>query len=223
MPLQERLRAVKKVFSARAPAPTVKAVLRSIEELLESGQGARALRAGDIAPMFNLMDTEGRKFSSELALRMGPLVVAFYRGIWCPYCNAELKALQEAHAALRERGAHMVALSPQTMQNSRKSQRKAGMTFPVLMDPGGVVAAAYGLRWTTPEYLRDIHRKANADLTLVNGENSWALPMPARYVIAQDGIIQYAEINPDFTKRPEPSEMFPYLDLLKRTAGEPHE
>jgi peroxiredoxin len=87
--------------------------------------------------------------------------------------------------------------------------------YPILVDKGGVVATRFGLRWNVPDYLREIHIRLGADLAQFNGEDSWTLPMPARYVIAPDGTIAYAEINPDYTRRPEPSDLFPILDRLK--------
>ncbi len=93
-------------------------------------------------------------------------------------------------------------------------RRQNGLGFPILGDHGGVVAAQFNLRWTLPEYLRVAHKTLGADLTQFNGEESWTLPMNARYVIAQDGVIAYAEVNADYTRRPEPSAIFPVLEQL---------
>ena len=110
----------------------------------------------------------------------------------------------------------MVAISQQLAPNSRKSQRQNGLGFPILGDHAGEVAAQFNLRWTLPEYLRVAHRMLGADLPQFNGEDSWTLPMSARYVIAQDGKIVYAQVSGDYTRRPEPSLMFPVLDQLAR-------
>jgi peroxiredoxin len=134
----------------------------------------------------------------------------------CPYCNFDLTALEEARAEIEARGASLVAISQQTAPNSRKSQRQNGLGFPILSDKGGKVAAQFRVRWTVPEYLREIHKALGADLTQFNGEDSWTLPMPARYVIGQDGVIAYAEVNADYTRRPEPSAIFPVLERLGR-------
>lgn len=216
LPLQGKLDAFKVEFDTRlAPPAAVKALHRSVEELTASGAPERALKVGDTAPEFSLPDADGNIVSSKALLFEGPLVVSFYRGVWCPYCNYELTALEAARAQIEARGASLVAISQQLAPNSRKSQRQNGLGFPILGDHGGEVGAQFALRWTLPEYLRVAHRTLGADLPLFNGEESWTLPMPARYVIAQDGNIAYAEVNADYTKRPEPSAMFSVLDQLK--------
>jgi peroxiredoxin len=157
--------------------------------------------------------------SSAALLADGPLIVSFYRGVWCPYCNLELQALQEALPKFREFGANVVAISPQTASNSRKSVRTKGLEFPILSDAHNNVAAAFGLRFTLPHYLVDLYKQLKNDLPAFNGDDSWTLPMPARYVIARDGTIVYAEVNPDYTQRPEPSDMIPALRTAKLAAA----
>jgi peroxiredoxin len=149
--------------------------------------------------------------ASQDLLATGPLIVSFYRGVWCPYCNMELQALQEALPAFREAGANLVAISPQTPANSRKSVRQNGLGFPILSDPGNAVAAAFGLSFKLPDYLVQLYTMLKNDLPRCNGDASWTLPMPGRFVIAQDGMIRYAEVNPDYTRRPEPRDMLPAL------------
>lgn len=219
LPLQGKLDAFKSEFDTRlAPPAAVKALHRSVDELIASGAQSRALKAGDLAPDFTLPDVDGNPVSSKTLLAKGPLVVTFYRGAWCPFCNFDLSALEEARAEIESRGATLVAISQQTAPNSRKSQRQNGLGFPILGDHGGEVAAQFGVRWTLPDYLREVQKALGADLTQFNGEDSWTLPMPARYVVAQDGTIAYAEVNADYTRRPEPSAIFPFLDQLGRRA-----
>ena len=215
LPLQGKLEAFKLEFDTRlAPPAAVEALHRSVDELIASGAPDRALKVGDVAPQFTLPDPDGNPVSSNALLATGPLVVTFYRGVWCPYCNYDLTALEEARSEIEARGATLVAISQQLAPNSRKSQRQNGLGFPILGDHGGEVAAQFGLRWTLPDYLRVAHKMLGADLPQFNGEDSWTLPMPARYVIAQDGTIAYAEVNADYTKRPEPSAIFPVLERL---------
>jgi peroxiredoxin len=97
-----------------------------------------------------------------------------------------------------------VAISPQTAANSRKSQRQNRLDFPILSDVRNELAAAFGLRFVLPDYLAELYRSLKNDLPAFNGDPSWALPMPARYVIAPDGVIAYAEVYPDHTRRPDP-------------------
>jgi len=192
---------------------------RVTDELIASGQAGRALHAGDRAPVFALPDPDGKLVSSQDLLARGPLVLTFYRGAWCPYCNLDLQALEEARSQIEARGASLVAVSQQTAANSRKAQRNNKLGFPIVGDKGGELAAKFGIRWHLPEDLQAVHKQLGADLVAFNGEDSWTLPMPARYVIGQDGVIAYAEINPDYTRRPEPSDVFPVLDQLKRSSA----
>lgn len=217
LPLQGKLDAFKFEFDNNlAPPAAVEALHRATDELIASGAQSRALKAGDVAPEFTLPDPDGNPVSSKALLAKGPLVVTFYRGAWCPFCNFDLSALEEARSEIESRSASLVAISQQTAPNSRKSQRQNGLGFPILGDRGGEIAAQFGVRWTLPDYLHEVQTALGADLTQFNGEDSWTLPMPARYVIAQDGTIAYAEVNADYTRRPEPSAIFPVLEQLWR-------
>ena len=217
MTLQEKLDAFKADFKAGKPPynapPEIHPIMeRATRELIASGQAQRALKAGDAAPMFTLNDQNGAPVSSSELLAKGPLVVSFYRGVWCPYCNLELQALQEALPRFQGLGASLVAISPQNPVNSRKSVRQNNVSFPILSDTHNDVAASFGLKFALPDYLVDLYKNLKNDLPAFNGDASWTLPMPARYVIARDGTIVYAEVNPDYTHRPEPSDMIPALE-----------
>jgi len=220
MALQDRLDALKADFeSGRFPLKPTREILdtmhRATDELVASAQAQRARKAGDVAPEFTLNDSDGKPVSSSELLAKGPLVVSFYRGVWCPYCNLELQALQAALAEIAARGASLVAISPQTAANSRKSQRDNKLSFPILSDTKSEVANAFGIRFALQKYLIDVYRSFKNDLPAFNDDPSWVLPMPARYVIGTDGIIAYAEVNPDYTQRPDPSELLPVLDRLR--------
>jgi len=216
MSLQAKLDAFKADFEAgkppyNVPPSVVQIMHRATDELIASGLAEQALKAGDLAPRFVLNDPDGKPVGSGELLAQGPLVVSFYRGVWCPYCNMDLQALQEALPALREAGAQLVAISPQTPVNSRKSVRNNGLDFPILSDPHNDVAAAFGLRFELPDYLVELYKSLKNDLAAFNGDDSWTLPMPARFVIGRNGVIRYAEVNPDYTRRPEPLDMLPVI------------
>jgi peroxiredoxin len=219
MTLQDRLDAFKADFEAgkppyNVPSPVIATMHRATAELIASGQAERAKKAGDIAPSFVLNDGGGHPVSSAALLSRGPLVLTFYRGVWCPYCNMELEAIQSVRPEIEARGASVVAISPQTQPNSRKSIRQNQLTFPILSDVMGKVSEAFGLRFALPDYLVDLYKGLKNDLPAFNGDPSWTLPMPARYVIGTGGVIAYAEVNPDYTIRPDPSELLPVLDKL---------
>jgi peroxiredoxin len=171
-----------------------------------------ALKAGDIAPPFTLADPSGVLISSADLLRKGPLVVTFYRGMWCLYCRLDLQALEAAVTDVHSYGASLVAISHQSAGDSRRRfQLVNHISFPLLDDKGGEVAIAFGIRWV-PGDRQSVHEWFSADL---DEDVSWILPMQARYVIGQDGVIAYANINSEYTRRPEPSEILPVLRRLK--------
>ncbi|MFM0500279.1 peroxiredoxin-like family protein [Paraburkholderia caffeinilytica] len=207
------------IRSGKIPTPLVTALKDGIAEQIASGQADHALKAGDDAPSFVLPNESGTSVSSAKLLAKGPLVVSFYRGVWCPYCNIELQALEEVRAEIEARGASLVAVSMQNAANSRKSARENKLGFPILIDAGGKVADAFGLRYALSPKTVELYRTLGNDLEAINGEASWSLPMPARFVIGQGGVIAYAEINPDYTRRPEPDHLFPILDQLARAKG----
>jgi peroxiredoxin len=220
MALQDRLDAFKADFvgGKLASKPTkerLEAMSRATNELIASGQAQRAKKAGEAAPEFVLLDPDGKPVASRDLLAKGPLVVSFYRGVWCPYCNLELQALQEALPEIAARGASLIAISPQTAANSRRSQRDNKLSFPILSDARSEVASAFGIRFALPGYLVETYKSFGNNLAIVNDDPSWVLPMPARYVIGADGIIAYSEVNPDYTHRPDPSELLTVLDRLR--------
>jgi peroxiredoxin len=222
MSLQDKLDAFRADFKAGKPPfnapPEIHPVMeRATAELIASGQAGRAIKAGDRAPHFNLKDQDNNDVSSTALLVKGPLVVTFYRGVWCPYCNIELQAINEVLPEIQAYGANVVAISPQTQVNSRKSVRTNELGFPVLSDVNGQTGAAFGLRFALPDYLVELYKNLKNDLPAFNNDPNWTLPMPARYVIGQDGIVLYSEVNPDYTRRPDPSDMFPVLE--KATAN----
>ncbi|MCS6766554.1 MAG: AhpC/TSA family protein [Candidatus Protistobacter heckmanni] len=220
MTLQNRLDVLKADFEAgrfpiKPSAEQLAIMARNTDVLIATGQAERALKAGDRAPEFELPDGDGRLVSSRELLARGPLVVSFYRGVWCPYCNLELQALEAVLPEIAARGASLVAISPQTQNNSRKSQRDNKLSFPILTDAGAKLADAFGIKFALSEELIEVYRGFGNDLPRVNDNPEWVLPMPARYVIGRDGVIAYAEINPDYTHRPDPVELLPVLDTLK--------
>lgn len=216
MSLQAKLDAFKADFEAGKPPYNVRQSVietmhRATAELIASGAADRALKVGDKAPSFALKDPEGAVVNSAALLARGPLVVSFYRGVWCPYCDMELQALEAARPEFERLGAALVAISPQTAPNSRKSVRQNGLTFPILSDAKGEVAAAFGLRFRLQDTLVELYKSLKNDLPTFNDDPSWTLPMPGRYLIGQDGTILYADVNPDYTIRPEPEALLPAL------------
>ncbi len=219
MTLQDKLDGFKAQFKTQAPAEAFEAFARSTQELIDSGQSERALKAGDQVPDFVLTDSDRNEVALKDLLAKGPVVLTFYRGVWCPYCNIELKALEEVANDIRARGATLVAISMQGAADSRKSQKDNGLSFPILTDKNGELAEKFGIRWSLQDYVIPIHAGFGVELPRIHGDGQWNLPMPARYVVDTDGAVAYAEVNPDYTRRPEPADLFPVLDKLASSAA----
>jgi peroxiredoxin len=189
---------------------------RSIEELFASGIERRILPLGATAPEFTLPDFSGKLVRSVDLLALGPLVINFFRGRWCPYCVTELEAWRDLYPALRERGALVVGISPQTQRQADFTASQHDIPFPLLVDAGCAVAEQFGLAWTVPAYLQKYYRSILLNIPFVNGDQTWKLPVPATCVIGQDGKVLYAEAHADFRVRPEPEDVLRALPAFAR-------
>ena len=183
----------------------------AVEELFATGIEDRILPAGAFAPSFSLRDSNGRNVRSDDMLALGPMIIKFFRGRWCPYCMTELETWRDLYGRVREQGALMVAIGPQTERQSDFMAGHHGLPFPVLSDPGNKVADQFGLVYTIPEYHRTYYRSILVNIPFVNGDESWRLPLPATYVIGRDGRVAFAEAHADFRVRPEPEEALALL------------
>ena len=179
---------------------------RAVEELFATGIEDRILPVGAQAPEFALKDSTGKLVRSRDLLALGPLVIKFFRGRWCPYCVTELETWRDLYGKLREHDALLVTITPQTERQSDFMVGQHGLLFPVLSDPGNTLAEKFGLVYTIPEYHRDYYLSILVNLPFINGDKSWRLPIPATYVIAKDRKVVYAEAHADFRVRPEPEE-----------------
>ena len=179
---------------------------KAVEELFASGVEEKILPVGAQAPEFALKDAHGKLVRSADLLALGPLVIKFFRGRWCPYCVTELEAWRDLYSKLRERGVLLVAIGPQTQRQSDFMAGQHGLPFPVLTDLDNAVAEQFGLVYTVPDYHRDYYLSILVNIPFVNGEKSWRLPLPATFVLDRDGRVVYAEAHADFRVRPEPEE-----------------
>lgn len=211
MSLAQQLEDLTAKLRSMVPAERLTTIDRAVEELKASGLADRALKAGDRAPSFELPDGDGMMWRSEDLLRSGPLVIVFYRGRWCAYCNTQLVALQQVHSQLAAGGASLVAISPQTQKHSYMTRDMHRLRFPVLSDAGNQVARAFGIVYRVSPEMQRLYEGIMTKLPGYNGDTSWELPMPATYVVRADGIISFARINADWRQRPEPAEILDYL------------
>lgn len=184
-----------------------------IKELQQSGLAA-GLSVGDKAKNFTLNNAFGEKVSLYDELSKGPVVLTFYRGGWCPYCNRQLRAYQEVLPDIQALGGQLIAISPQLPDATLSFQEKAELSFQVLSDPNGLVSSAYRLLYDVPEPLKQLFLGMNIDLKEYNGTEHWILPVPATYMIDEQAVIRSAFVTVDFTKRMEPDEIIRELRLL---------
>ena len=169
-------------------------------------QAARALKAGDRFPALSLTDQLGRPVDLATLAAAGALVVTFYRGGWCPYCNLELRAYQKALAEIERLGARLIAVTPETPDNALSTSEKNELAFSVLSDDRGRLADALGIRFELSEAVKAYFVKAGHDLPARNGDDRWSLPTPATYVVEKGGRIALAFVDPDYRNRLDPSE-----------------
>lgn len=153
--------------------------------------------------------------SSSESLAKGPLVVSFFRGTWCPYCDAEIEALKDAYTDIRKAGAELVAITPQSTRSAQSYRSEHPVPFHVLVDEDMSVSHAFGVSYTMREYLANLYRTVlHNDLLLINASGTWLLPVPARFVITPTGTIVYVNSDPDYRYRPDPVET---IEVLVRT------
>ena len=184
---------------------------RDAEALGAGDTFAGALRVGDRAPGFRLPDARGGEVALGDLLIDGPVVLVFYRGAWCPYCNLQLAAFQSALADIRAAGAALVAVSPQTPDRSLTFAEQKALEFPVLSDAGNAVARRYGLVFTQSEAATATSRELGIELSEFNGDDSNTLPAASTFVIGQDSMIRFASISGDYRWRVGPDEVLAAL------------
>ena len=212
MSLAQQLEELTTKLHALVPAARLHVIDQQIEQLKNSGSIDGALKAGDTAPAFELHDGDGMQWRSQDLLRQGKLVIVFYRGRWCAYCNAQLAALQGVHSHIADAGASLVAISPQTQKHSYMTRDMHKLRFPVLSDPGNEVAGKFGLAWRLTPEMQHMYEAIMTRLPGYNGDQSWALPLAATYVVEPSGVISYARVDVDWRKRPEPQEILGHLN-----------
>jgi peroxiredoxin len=219
MGLEQELAAFRVEFERAAPVGRAALYSAKIEELRSRFPLRDVLAVGDRAPDFTLPDSRGRPVSLSGVLSAGPAIVAFYRGGWCPYCNIQLRAYQSALPEIAALGGQIIAISPQLPDASLSVAEKNALDFPVLSDAGNRVARSFGLVYALAEELRAALRSNNKSLPGINGDESWELPVPATFVIAQDGHVGLAYVDIDYRRRLAPEDIIAALRLLPTPAA----
>jgi peroxiredoxin len=208
------VRSLREIFAERkeliakyVPAETQAVHARAVTELKQSGLAANILHIGAKIPEFRLQDHDGKSVSSSDLLARGRIVLCFIRGRWCPFCVGQMEAMNLVLPELEQAGATLVAISPQTVQQSFFMRDQHRLRFPLLADAGNMVGRQFGLTYRIPDEQRAVYQRAFVNLPFVNGDDSWELPIPATYIIDRDGSVIFASANEDYTERTEPSEI----------------
>lgn len=180
---------------------------RFIEDLKATGLEHRAKRTGDAAPDVTLPDALGREVRLSQLWRKGPLIVLFYRGGWCPYCNTELRTWQQHLSSIRAMGTQIVAISLETPDNSLRTAQKNSLAFPVLSDVRLEAANGFDIAFSLAPELVDLYGAGNATQPILNASGQWVLPIPATFVVDCAGAIQLADVDVDFRRRALPPQV----------------
>jgi peroxiredoxin len=218
--LGERLELLRGNAAARLKPEILQTIESHFEELRSSGTSYRGLKPGATAPAFVLRNLAGALVSSVDLLARGPLVVSFFRGTWCPFCNEELLALNASYQRFRDLGAEVVAITPQSAAAAEPYAVQYSITLPILVDHDAALAEKFGLAYTFPAYLSDLYRNVfKNDLAVINAAGTWRLPVPGRFVIDRSGTIIDAEVNADYRYRPDPETTLAIVAALESSTS----
>jgi peroxiredoxin len=199
-----------------APPEVIATLGAELQKLAESGIATRALATGSKAPDFSLPDANGSPVSLSALLARGPVVLTFYRGGWCPFCDLQLRAYQEVLPQMRELGAQLVAISPQLPDFGASDVQHKALTFPVLSDVGNTVARTYGVVFRLSEPLQKLQTMFGNPTPKFNGDDSWELPMPGTFVLDREGTVLLSQVDASWMSRLEPAAI---LDALRKARG----
>ncbi|HEX4182748.1 MAG TPA: peroxiredoxin-like family protein [Caulobacteraceae bacterium] len=212
MTLKQQLADFRAGWRERVPPELQEKMLRHIEQLRDGDDAPKMLKVGDRAPAIVLPNAKGETVDVGSRLESGPVIVTFYRGGWCPFCNLELKAYQDLLPQIKHAGASLVAISPEKPDESLSTAEKNALTFNVLSDIGQKVGRAFGLVYEFTDELRSVYHAFGLDIPARNdAPGEWALPVSATYVIGKDGVIVYAALDTDYRDRADPQQVLKAL------------
>lgn len=212
--LANELAALRQQLTTMLPPEAIATIDRTTDELVAQKLEAGALQPGQRIVDFVLPDATGRSVASMALRAAAPLLITFYRGEWCPYCNLALNALQRDLPAFAARGVQLVAISPEKPDHALTMQQKHALAFPVLSDAGNAVAASFGLVFDLPAEVRALYRGFGIELPARNGGDRHTLPMPGTFLIGRDGTVLAGAVDSDYRRRTEPADVLGWIDRL---------
>lgn len=216
MTLQKELTALKNENLAKMPEEVVQTLLKDLQKLSASGIVDNAPKVGDKIADFSLPNHLGNVLNLETLRKEGPVVITFYRGGWCPYCNLELKTYQEVLPEIKALGATLVAITPENPDESLTTSERHDLEFEVLTDNKALYAKELGLAFSLSEELRPLYENFGIQVEKHNGEGQFDMPLASTFVVDTDGTIVFSFVNADYTLRAEPSAILEVLTTLKK-------
>jgi peroxiredoxin len=212
--LAPQLQAVIDNFQKNGPEALKTPVNKSKEDLLATFDRSQVIKVGDKVPAFTLPDAVGKTQSSSDLLKNGPIVLTFYRGEWCPFCNIAISGFQKYLEAFKAKGVTIVAITPQLPNGTLTMTEKHNLAFPVCTDLHNEYAHKLGIVWNMPNSLKPVYEALHHDLTELNGDDSFAVPIPATFLVDTTGTIRNVFFDPDYIKRAEPTTVLEWIDAL---------
>jgi len=212
--LSNAITAFQQEMLPQIPEEVLTTMQAAITDLQQSGLENTAKKTGDNCPDFTLPNANNEAITLSSLLEKGPVVISFYRGAWCPYCNLEINALQASLDAIQSQGASLLAITPQTPDKSHGQIKEKALTFEILSDKHNTLARQFGLVFTLPEALRPVYADWGIDVPGHNGDDTFELPVPATYIVGQDMTIKYTFVNVDYTQRLEPDIIIEQLAAI---------
>ncbi|KAK8120811.1 thioredoxin-like fold protein [Apiospora kogelbergensis] len=214
MSLNAQLAAVQSRFAETAPANLKDPILQTQKEIEETFDQSKAIQVGQTFPAFSLSNAVGEDVTLDGLLSRGPLLITFYRGEWCPFCNMTLASLQKHLSEFEAKGVTLVAISPELPNQSLTTTEKHALKFQVLSDVQNKLATKLGILFRQPERMRAVFKTFGHDFQTRNGDDSLEVPLPASFLIAKDGVVKKSFVSPDWTKRLETSVALEWVDEL---------
>jgi peroxiredoxin len=213
--IREQSAQLQRAAAEQLPADVINVFNQSVRNLLEEGIPTDTVKVGDRLDPFTLDDATGAPISLDGLVASGPAVIVFYRGGWCPYCNLALRAYeQELTPQLGRFNASLVAISPQSPDESLSTVEKADLSFTVLSDPGSRLAMRIGIAFQQSEDVLAAQRQLGLDLAEVNAEGATFLPRPTVLVVDGDSVVRFVDVQPDYTARTEVADIIGALSKL---------
>jgi peroxiredoxin len=214
MSLAIQLTAADEQFRQFAPESAQQIIYSAKSGFKDSFKPSSTIQVGDVLPEFRLSDAVGKDVSSSDLLAKGPLLLTFYRGEWCPFCNLALSAMQKRLDEFKAKGVTLVAISPELPDTALSMVEKHALKFPVLSDVGNKYAKQLGIVFVQPDSMRPFFSGHGVDFKARNGDDTLAVPVPATFLVDINGIVRNSFVDPDYTKRLEPSVAVEWIDAM---------